>query len=176
MKKTLFAMAIAATLVLGFNACDPQEKTLTDYLTAPKNGWVLEAATSTPGYVMSSGAIIDNLMEGYLYDYEKDDIIKFTADGIETIEPGAIIADDGSAYQEAISTTYTILENLDGKFLNMQVPFFYNDDYTSFDAQVEVCEIINLDENQLKIRCTINDDENPAKPTYSFTLTYVPAK
>lgn len=176
MKKSLFAMAIAATLALGFNACVPQEKTLTDYLTAPKNGWVLESATSTPGYVMSSGAIIDNLMEGYLYDYEKDDVIKFTADGIQTIEPGTNIPEDGSAYQEAISTPYSILQDATGKFLNMQVPFFYNDDYSSFDAPVEICEIINLDDNQLKIRCTMNDDENPAKPTYSFTLTYVPAK
>ena len=175
MKKTLFAMAIAATLVLGFNSCDPVEKTLTDYLTAPKNGWVLEAATSTPGYTMSSGAIIENLMEGYLYDYEMDDIIKFTADGIQTIDPGTLLPDDStSAYQTAVSTTYTIDEAT--KILNMQVPFFYNDDYTSFDAQPEICEIIALDENQLKIRCTINDDENPAKPTYSFTLTYVPAK
>jgi len=176
MKKTLFALAIVASLVLSFNACTPKQKTLTDYLTAPKNGWVLESATSTPGYVMSSGAIIENLMEGYLYDYEKDDIIKFTAEGIQTIEPGTLKPEDGSAYQEAVSTNYTILQDATGKFLNMQVPFFYNDDYSSFDAAVEICEIIALDDNQLKIRCTINDDENPAKPTYSFTLTYVPAK
>lgn len=165
MKKSLFVLAIAAIMVC-FNACVPQEKTLTDYLTAPKKGWVLEAATSTPGYVMEDGSIIDNLMEGYLYDYEKDDVIAFDAEGNQTINPGDNIPEEGD-YRETVTCKYTIDEV--NNILNCQIPFFY-------DEVPEICQIITLDENTMKLRCTINDDENPAKGTYSFTLTYVPVK
>ena len=78
MKKTFLALAVAAVAAVCFTACPgPQEKTTADYLSAPKNGWVLESALCSPAYEMLSGELIGDLVNGYLYDFEKDDIIAF---------------------------------------------------------------------------------------------------
>lgn len=165
MKKSLFVLAAAAIMVC-FNACVPQVKTLTDYLTAPKKGWVLEAATSTPAYHMEDGSYVENLMEGYLYDYELDDVISFDAEGNETITPGAKIPEEGD-YRETVVVKYSIDEV--NNHLYCQIPFFY-------DEALELCKIITLNEDVMKLSCTIDDTENPAKDVYTFNLTYVPAK
>lgn len=163
MKKTLSVLAVAAMLVLSFAACVPTEKTTADLLASPKNGWILSAATSAPGYVMESGEIIENLMEGYLYEEEMNDVISFTTDLIQTVKPG----DDSLA---AYSANCSLVTLEDGhEYIKMQVPFFYDD-------ELELCRIVNLTEEEFKISCTINDDEPGAKGTYTFSLTYVPAK
>lgn len=176
MKKLL--VLAAAALMVCFNSCGPKEKTLTDYLTAPKKGWVMEAATSTPAYHMQSGALVDNLMEGYFFDYEMDDIISFDAEGNETIDPGKLLADDGAAYQNVVTAKYSV--NDETKILMCQMPWIYeyddNDLPIGYSPAQEVCEIITLDDNMLKIRCTIDDVAAPTKDVYSFTITYVPAK
>ena len=59
----------------------------TDMLCIP-SGWILSAATSSPAYVMSSGLLVSNLMSGYLYNIELDDVIKFYPDGTMSILPG----------------------------------------------------------------------------------------
>ena len=65
------------------------------------------------------------------------------------------------------------------EFIFMQVPFLFDYDAEgnfTFDAPVEKCQVLSLTENELRIKCTIDDTENPAKDVYSFTLTYVPAQ
>lgn len=172
MKKLFSVLAIAAMLVFTFNACGPQEKTMADYLCQPK-GWVLSAATSNPAYLLSDNTYISDLMtEGYLFACELDDIITFNANGTMSINPGANI-DPTFGYQQEVGSTWHF--NADTTMLYFQLPFFYNDDYTSFDAELENAKILYINETEMKLAYTFNDND-PAKGEYTFFLTYVPAK
>ncbi len=171
MKKVFSVLAVAA-LVLVITGCTPQEKTLSDYLTQQTKGWVLSSATSSPAYQMSNGEFVSDLVNGgYLYDWEKEYVIIFNENGSEIVKPGKTVAP--SAEQGYIAETslgnWTITETAAGDILEMQVPFFMDD-------EKEVCRIISLNDNELKVNCTINDDPVVSKGTYTFTLTFVPAK
>lgn len=173
MKKVFSVLAIAAMILVSFSSCNPDGKTYADYLTQ-KKGWVLSAATSNPAYEMSDGSYVSDLMtEGYLYDFENDYIITFNEDHTQYVKPGKTVAPDdfeGDAYKaETLLGAWSFDNDLIPTLLYMQVPFFYDED-------VETCKILSLTENELKVSCTINDDDPTAKGTYSFILTYVPAK
>lgn len=175
MKKTLLVLAAAAMIAMGFTSCIDPVKTTADYLVGPKNGWVLSTATSSPAYEMSDGSFVSDLINGgYLADYELDDYIIFKEDGTELINPGKLIG-DGEGYQQEVACTWSMDPN-DANFILMQVPFFYNDGWTNFDEPQERCQVVNCDESNFVIKCTINDDEPTAKGTYTFLLTYVPNK
>ena len=161
-------MAVAMLAVV-FNACDPQVKTTTDYLTSPKNGWVLESAVSSPAYVMENGELVTDLMNGgYLFDYELDDIIAFTADGVQTIDPGKNVDPEGEGYQAVVSYKWS-LDMANEDWIWMQIPFFY-------DEVQEYCHILNIDDTKMTLNCTVNDDDPVTKGTYTFNMVYVPVK
>ena len=170
MKKVFSVLAVAAMLLVSFYACTGDE-TYADLLTQ-KKGWVLSAATSNPPYEMQDHSLVSDLMtEGYLYDYENEYVITFNEDGTEYVKPGKTVApsaEDGYT-EETLIGTWRFDNELAPELLYMQVPFFY-------DADVEVCKILSLTKDELKLSCTINDDDPLAKGTYSFILTYVPAK
>ena len=110
--------------------------------------------------------LIGDLVNGYLYDFEKDDIITFTAEGVQTIKPGNLLpAEDQDGYTQDVAYLWRIDEENDG-WIFMQVPFFY-------DEVQEYVHILTLDENQFKFLCTFNDDEQGAKGTYTLTMNYV---
>jgi len=169
MKKVFSVLAVAAMVLVSFSGCT-SDKTYTDLLTQSK-GWVLSAATSSPAYEMSDGSYVTDLInDGYLYDYEVDDVILFNANGGEIVQPGTLVPGEGEtgySAETAVGSWSFDNETLP-TILNMQVPFFYDD-------EVEVCKLLSLTESELRISCTINDDD-VAKGTYSFILTYVPAK
>ena len=172
MKKVLSVLAVAALFVLSFSSCG-NEKTATELLSQ-KNGWVLSSATSAPAYQMLDGSYAADLInDGYLYDFEAAYIITFNENGSEVVKPGKVVAADdfdGDAYRAETSLgNWAFDKNENPEYITMQVPFFYDED-------PEYCQILSLTENELRIKCTINDDDNPAKQTCSFTLTYVPAK
>jgi hypothetical protein len=170
MKKTLSVLAIAAMLLVSFSCCTG-DQTFTTMLTQ-KKGWVLSSATSNPSYEMSDGSLVTNLMtEGYLRPFENEYIITFNEDGTEYVKPGKTVApsaEEGYMAETQIGT-WRFDNDLIPTLLYMQVPFFMDED-------VEVCKILSLTKDELKVSCTINDDEPTAKGTYSFILTYVPAK
>ncbi|MBR4136762.1 MAG: hypothetical protein IKU03_10230 [Bacteroidales bacterium] len=172
MKKLFSVLAVAAMVVFTLTSCEKPEPTKADYLCQDK-GWVLSAATSTPAYDLSDGTHITDLMtEGYLYAYELDDIITFNANGTMSIKPGANI-DPVFGYQQEVGSTWAF--NADTTVLYFQIPFFYNEDGTSFDAELENAKILYINENEMKLAYTFNDDLG-AKGEYTFYLTYVPAK
>lgn len=175
MKKTLLVLAAAAMIAMGFTSCIDPVKTTADYLVGAKNGWVLSEATSAPAYEMLDGSFVSDLLNGgYLRDFEADDYIIFKEDGTELINPGKLInAEEG--YQQEVAGQWTMDPN-DANFILMQVPFFYDDDFTSFDAVQERCEVVSCNDELFRIKCTINDDDPSAKGTYTFLLTYVPNK
>ena len=180
MKKVLSVLAVAALFLVSFSGCG-HDKTATELLTQ-KNGWVLSSATSSPAYQLSDGSFATDLMtEGYLMAWELDDIIVFNENGSHLLKPGKNIpesAADGYVAETSLGNwSFDKAEN--PEFISMQVPFLYDYDAEgnfTFDAPAEKCQILALTENELRIKCTIDDTENPAKDVYSFTLTYVPAK
>lgn len=174
MKKVFSVLAVAALFVIGFTSCDPTpEKTYADYLTYEK-GWVLTSATSNPAYHMSDGSYVTNLMtEGFLDACELDDIITFNANGTMSINPGTVI-DPEFGYQQEVGAVWSF--NADSTRIYMQLPFFYDQTDMMFDADVEECKIISLDENEMKLAFTFNAVDNPAKEDYTFILTYKHAK
>ena len=179
MKKALFVMAVAA-LVL-FNACNPVEKNHAYYLQNATKGWQMVSVKSVPAYQLESGVSLDELFAngdlehqtGYFYSYEKDDIIIFGENGVETINPGTLVPEEG-AYTQTVTTSYTVDE--DNSMLYFQMPWEYNDNFTAYDEEVEKCSISACDKDQLILIYTRNDDENPAKAQNTFTITYEPAK
>lgn len=170
MKKVL-VFALIAVFALSLSSCGKKkEKTNTEKLCVEK-GWVLSAATSSPAYHLSNGSYATNLMtEGYLYDYELDDIIIFNSNGNQVINGGSNVPEGDEPYQKKDYGVGTWSFNSDETVLNFQIPFFYNND----DAHKENAEILSLTETELRVKYTFNDDAT--KETYSFTLTYVPAK
>ena len=172
MKKAFLALAVAALAVF-FTACPgPVEKTKAELLASPKNGWVLSAAESSPAYHMASGEYVSNLMNGYLYDYELDDIMSFTVEGVQTLDPGANIDPEGYGLQQAVTYLY-LFDQTDDNWMYMQVPFIVD---ANGDIMQVRCHILDLTEENFKFNCTIDDVETPTKEEYTFTLTYVPAK
>lgn len=166
----MILLAVAAT-IMAFSSCKKDE-TKTDLLTKPSKGWVLSEATSSPHYALQDGTFATDLMkDGYLDAFELDDIIKFKENGGQTIDPGKLI-DPHYGYQAEVAATWSF--NDDETILNMQIPFFYNDEGTSYDQEIENCDLLELTEDELRIKYTFNDDLT--KVMYSFTLTYVPAK
>jgi hypothetical protein len=111
-------------------------------------------------------------MNGYLYDYELDDIMTFTVEGVQTLDPGANIDPEGQGLQEATAFLYSF-DAVDDYWMYMQVPFI-------LDANDQIkqvyCHILNLTEEEFKFNCTIDDVAAQTKDQYTFTLTYVPAK
>ena len=172
MKKTLLVLFAAASLALCVSSCgDP--KTTAEMLTGQTKGWVLSSATSNPAYELSSGRSVENLMDGYFYECEMDDIITFQENGVQLINPGKKI-DAEWGYQAETYASWALSEN-DTK-LTMQLPFFLDDTHFTFDLEPEVCTIASITSNQLVLEYKFNDNESPAKGEYTFTLTYVPAK
>lgn len=137
------------------------------------HGWKLSSATSSPAYVMTDGTHISDLMNGYLYDCEKDDIIVFSINGTQKVLPGTLLCDfeDGGYDQETNLGQWHFDNPNNPTILYMQIPFFYDD-------MIEQCRIITLNSNMLKIAYEFDDSGyyygNPA--TYTFTLTYVPVQ
>lgn len=149
----------------------------TQKLCIPR-GWKLAAATSTPAYQMPSGSFISDLFDGWLYDFELDDIIIFKENGIEIGNPGSLIPEEDFFFDlnlnhnefpftESILGNWSFDNETNPQVIFMQIPFFY-------DSSLENCRIISLTENEFKISYTFNDNESPAKDTYTFTLTYTP--
>ncbi|MDR1112571.1 MAG: hypothetical protein LBL18_02270 [Bacteroidales bacterium] len=160
-KNILGAAVIAFALSLFASSCgDSKEKTVVEYLTDAKNGWVLESATSSPAYVMKDGTNVTDLITGgYLKECELDDIIKFTKNGGLTVSPGKLICNKETEY----ASTWTY--NEETKVLRFQIPFFY-------DNELENAVVTKCTEKQFRVNYTYNDVENPAKKVYTFTLTY----
>lgn len=171
MKKSILSViAIALVGVFAFTSCN-RDKTMTDYLTTEK-GWTLSEATTTPYWTLNgSNAQITNLFDGYILDCEKDDIIKFNVDGYVYFDNGKDVCEDYPSNETSLGKWAINEEDM---VLDMQIPFFGTE-----DTEVESCKILNLVKDELKVNFTWTLTEDPAKGvpgTYTFTLTYVPAK
>jgi hypothetical protein len=111
---------------------------------------------------------------GFFFSYEKDDAIIFGENGVQTIDPGTLLPDDGTAYQNVTTANYEV-DELFG-VLYLQMPWEYNADYSSYDEPLEYCSIQEYNKNKLVLVYTRNDDNNPTKSQNTFIITYEPAK
>lgn len=171
-KLQVIALAFVAFVML-FSSCKKTDETNTALLCY-KNGWVLTAATTSPAYKMSDGSNCTNLMECYLQECELDDVIAFTEDGGQTINPKEVCTDFGLQSQKASTWKF----NADETYLYCQLPFFYNDNEDSFNEKQENCKIMSLTSDELKLAYTfeVYDVVSKAAEEYTFYLTYGHAK
>ena len=181
MKKVLSIVAVALTVALVFTSCK-KEKTMTELLTIEK-GWVMSAATTTPYWTLNDNSQITNLFEGYVYDCEKDDIIKFKEEGNkEYVNAGEKKYDyegEGDQYvgEWAFNEKETVLE--------CQLPLFSaaagDPDNQAYSAAKEQCNIISLEEDKMVLSHTFDASGTTSKAGFTggpwtFQFTYVPAK
>ena len=170
MKKSILSIfAIALVGLFAFTSCN-DKKTMTDYLTSSK-GWTLSEATTTPAWTLNNNAQITNLFDGYIYDCEKDDIITFNTDGYVYFDNGKDVCPDYPSNETSLGKWEI---NEEENILNMQIPFFGTE-----DTEMEGCTIVELNKDILKVNFTwtLTEDDSKGVPgTYTFTLTYVPAK
>ena len=170
--KQLFTILTAVVLMILGCSCSDKPCNY-ELLTNATMGWKLVEATSEPGYELPNGKIAcDLIKDGYLYEYELDDQITFMSGGVQIINPGMYLADSDPVlgYQNTVEARWSL--SLDQSTLNMQIPFFYNNDGTSYSEEVEHCKIVHLSPNEMILAYTFTDEELVAKGTYTFTLTY----
>ena len=141
-------------------------------------GWVMSAAVSDPAYLLHDGTRVSNLFEGFIFDFETDDIIVFNTDGTIIANPGNLIPDydwewvisNGEYGTDEFPLTTSVIgnwsfigENEPPTEISMQIPFFY-------DRIPEECRIVSLSENEFVIKYVFVQE-----PNYEFCITYVPA-
>ena len=180
MKKVLSVLAVVAVVLMAFTSCQPKEKTNSQYLTQQTKGWVLQSATSSPDYLMSSGEYVTDIYANYLYDWERDYIIVFNENGSQIVKPGKKVCPEGEQGFSAETSlgNWHVEEGVpigDRTYdiLYMYIPFVFNQ---QGGVDLDACQIVHLDDNILQVKYTMNDDTPGAKGTYEWMLTYVPAK
>ncbi len=139
----------------------------TERLCRPR-GWKLADTHIEPAYNLQndwSGAIyIDNLLDGYLYDYEIDDILVFNANGTHYVNPGTLTNPNGYTTITSLGSWY--FDNTDApQFITMRIPFRYNEPAVQ-------CRIGTLSDSEFTIAYSFVED----KASYTVALKYVPAE
>ena len=167
MKKVIFSVMVVAVATMVFSSCD-KDKTNTEMLTN-KKGWKLVEATSSPSYELANGSKISNLRDGYLRDFELDDIIFFKEDGALTVDPGSKLPAAEQAGWKTAKTigTWAFLEK--ETKIKMQIPFWYPaNEADTRDA--DVVDLNLLDKDNLRVSLTFTEAETGFK--YTFALVY----
>ena len=152
------------------NQDNQNEPTKTELLCR-ESGWILTAATCSPAYLLANGNYVPNLFVGFFEACELDDVVKFYTVGTQIINPYEKCYNFG--LQETVNATWHF--NDDETILTCQLPFFYNDEGTGIDIDMEKCTIVTLTSDKLELKYTFTDDEG-YKGTYTFHLTYTPAQ
>ena len=142
---------------------EPDTLLYTRMLCKPK-GWRMITATSFPAYELPNGTNITDLMQGWFYDFELDDILVFRMDGTHWIydNSNAVTSGSGHAMGQWYFDNPITPQTIHMRFINADL-VYYN------------CQILALTENEFKIKFYYNVD-SPAKNTYTFTISYVPTE
>lgn len=163
-------MTVAAVVLAGLVGCHRSNKNATDILTGT-SGWVLSTAISDPRYYSSDDGTytIDLINDGFLENFEVSYILVFTSTGSEIVKPGTVTAPserDGFVNETTLGNWE--FDNPDNpSTITMYIPFLYEEGPI-------VCKILKLTTDEFTIEFDVQDDENPAKKTCTFKLTYVP--
>lgn len=173
MKRLFVIIAAAFFTLMSFSGCHGHDdSTATDLLTGTQ-GWVLSKAFSNPAYYMSENGTYasDLINDEYFKSFEIDDILVFNAMGGEIVKPGSIVApSDEEGYTKETTLGNWEFDNPDKPTtITMYIPFLYQEG-------LKECKVLNLSKDEFRIRFTVEDNEEEAKKTCTFTLTYVPVK
>jgi len=180
MKKTFFAaLAAMIAFTFAFTSCDkevePKPEPTKKELLTQKNGWILAAATSEPGYEMANGERLKDLFKGYVREWEMDDVYFYDATGVFRVEPGAKLPpEDEDGWRTA--TTIGMWKLLDNNTkLITKLPFFYDID-ENYLYVMDTVTLLELTENVLKYEFTFKLEEKKkgikSDEVYTFTLTF----
>jgi len=181
-KRFLSIVVLALAAMICCTGCKKKEDSLTKedavkYLTGAKHGWIATAATCPAGYTMNDGTVITDLLnDGYFQQYEADNIMLFKSDNIVWLRPGKDkyvdeYSDEGEAYEMG---NWSVSD--DAKTLHFYFPTGYDPAFPE-DSKTDA-SIVELTENSLKVRFafTISELDVKAAGTYTFVVTYRPAK
>jgi hypothetical protein len=178
MKKTIFAvMALTFAFAAIFVACT-KELTDEEMLTQTK-GWILTAATSEPPYIMLSEdgeepEHLRDLMKGYFYDYELDDVYYYDENYALRVDPGKKLPPSGKDGYTAVTTLGSWV--LNGKSLTTKVPSFYDKDPVTGTWIMDKVKITNLTKDELTYTFTWDAAAKKkiakGEEIYTFTLTF----
>lgn len=180
MKKSIFSIiAIALVGVFAFTSCN-KEKSKKDILTQSK-GWKMTEATCATGINTTDNDKIYNLMEGYFFACELDDILTFKEDGYVYFNPGKLVNDEGSDLypsEETAMGTWTLDEEND--ILTTHFPFEYDFKNPANNGTPFNCKVVTLDENKMKLTFTLKVVPGQAKDIaageYPIDIVFEPAK
>jgi len=137
--------------------------TPTERLCRP-NGWRLADTHIEPVYEMPDHTFISNLLDGYLWNYEIDDVLVFNADGTHYVNPGALTNPNGYTTTTSLGAWY--YDNADNpQFITMRIPYLYN-------KPAIQCRIGTLSNSEFTIAYTFVDED---RAQYTVALRYVPA-
>ena len=173
-------LAIFAALAFLASGCEPKEKTKEELLTQTK-GWVLSAATSEPPYIMLADEgeepeHLRNLINGYFFPYELDDIYFYETSGALKVDPGTLLPkeDEDEIGYDKVQTLGTWVLNYPK--LTTKVPSFYDKNSDGTWA-MDVATITELNETTLTYTYTFNaakkkGSKAKADEIYTFTLTF----
>lgn len=170
MNRLFVIITVAVLSLVGISGCRQEEPSATDILTG-NAGWVISKAFSNPPYYMSeSGSFASDLInDEYFKDFEIAYVLVFNATGGEIVKPGSVVAPSAEeGYVTETTLGNWVFDNPEKpSTITMYIPFLYQDEPV-------VCQILDLTKDELRIRFTVEDDEDGAKKECSFTVTYVP--
>ncbi len=180
MKKSILSViAIALVGVFAFTSCN-REQTKKDVLTQSK-GWKMVEATCANGMATTENTTIFNLMEGYFFDCELDDIITFKEDGYVYFNPGKNVNDEGMDLypsEETAMGTWTLDEEND--ILTTHFPWEYDFQSPANNGEPYSCKAVTLNKDKMKLTFTLKIVADPAKDIavgeYPVDIVYEPAK
>ena len=160
MKKNILIGVICALVAFGMTSCE-KTKTKTELLT--EKSWSLTKATSTPAYELEAGVNITDLFDGFIRDYELDDLLRFDVNGGVFLNPGKI-RDEGQAAGEELLGKWSFDENTDK--LDFYLPYY---------EEAVVGTVTVLNETTLTVGVKISEDDDiiaKATRNYDFILSY----
>lgn len=183
MKKSILSViAIALVGVFAFTSCN-KEQTKKDVLTQSK-GWKMVEATCATGITSDDDNTIFNLMDGYFFECELDDIITFKEDGYVYFNPGkTVMSDDAEGIvsypsQETPMGVWTLDE--DNDILSTHFPWEYDFANTANNGEPYNCKVVTLNNDKMKLTFTLKIVADPAKDIvpgeYPIDIVYEPAK
>ncbi len=169
MKRNILIIALCAIVAVGVTSCD-KEKTKTELLT--EKGWKLTKATSNPPYELAADVAITDLFDGFIYEWEKDDILRFKEDGGQYLDPGKNL-EEGQTSGEKLLGKWGLNEA--GTELTFYLPFYF-DFAPDAKNNTVIGTITVLNETTLTMGVKISEDDEvtttKTKRNYDFVLTY----
>jgi len=165
MKRVISSTMVVVLMAMVFSSC--QEDPTNTEMLINKKGWKLVDVTSSPSYELEDGRKINSLRDGYLRDYELDDVIFFKEDGALTVDPGSKLPPEGKDGWRTARTIGTWAFLKEETQIKMQIPFWYPENEGG-NRDPDVVDLNFLDKDNLRFSLFFTEEETGTQYTFSF--------